>query len=242
MRSKNGGQSALSLRATRPKVDSDSGFVEGRCAPIRGRGKLSLDNCLRPLLGRFGLTGSFIKNEGKTMLIFPAALLSLKCLVELSVSKNISANNGVVSVVGKISSNNKRWDGKPCLGVATMLADRTLIFSYTDEFSGQKHRMVQFEYKPGAAGYKGAIETVGGIKPGEERPIPPVVPTVGFVSMATDGVLTIQLRTVANAGTINEGMLVIKPDDSRYREIVRQIGIEPGQSKPMPIRDIDGQQ
>jgi hypothetical protein len=166
------------------------------------------------------------------MFLFSAILLSLKCVVKPPVLENVSARE-VTSVVGRISGGGRKFAGKPCLGVATKLADGTLIFYYTDMFIGKKHRELKFEYREGTVGYKGATEAVGGIDFGEEKPIPPVVPSIGFASMSTDGVITIQLRMVASGGSVGEGLLTIKPGDPRYEKTVRQIGIKPGQSKPM---------
>lgn len=172
------------------------------------------------------------------MLFFPAILLSLKCIVEPPVAKGIAATQAT-SVVGRTSSNDKKLAGKPCLGIATMLPDKTLVLNYTDMFVGQKHSELKLEYRDGSVGYKGAIEIVGGIKPGEIKAIPPSPPSIGVASMATDGTLSLQLRIVSPDGAVGEGLVKIKPGDPRYDKVVQHIGIKPGQVKSMPPWDIN---
>lgn len=172
------------------------------------------------------------------MLFFSVILLSLKCVVEPPVAKDIPATQ-VTSVVGRISSSDRELAGKPCLGIATMLADKTLVLHYTDMFVGHKHSELKLEYREGSAGYKAAVEAVGGIKPGETKVIPPGPPSIGVASMAADGTLLLQLRINSPDGAVGEGVVKIKPGDPRYDKVVRHIGIKPGQVKPMPPWGID---
>jgi len=58
---------------------------------------------------------------------------------------------------------------------------------------------------------------------------------VGIATLAEDGTLEMQLRTVARNGTIGEALLLVATDDERYASMIAHIGgLEPGQSKPIP--------
>jgi hypothetical protein len=185
-----------------------------------------------------GILANASKRDVIMIGIFPALLLSLQCTVKPPAVSN-TLTTELTSVIGITESQDKKLAGKPCVGVATMLADKTLIFYYVDGFYGQKHLPVRFEYKLGSAGYKGAAETIGIIRPGEAKAIPPSQPTIGVASMSADGTLTIKSRMESSDGVIGEGMLVIRPSDQNYNKIVQLIDIKPGQLKPMPIGGID---
>lgn len=66
--------------------------------------------------------------------------------------------------------------------------------------------------------------------PAPEKPAP-----VGVGRMNADGTLVLQLRTVAEDGTIGEMTLVVPKDDERYEAYVAHLApIKPGQAKPIP--------
>ena len=60
------------------------------------------------------------------------------------------------------------------------------------------------------------------------------VTSIGVATMAADGTITMQLRSLP-PGPVAEGILVYRPDDARYAEILRHLdGLVPGESKPVP--------
>jgi D-lyxose ketol-isomerase len=79
--------------------------------------------------------------------------------------------------------------------------------------------------------------------PFANMPEPEKPASVGVGRMNKDGTLVLQLRTVADDGTIGEMTLVVPPDDERYEAYVAHLApIQPGQAKPIPpfpAREID---
>jgi hypothetical protein len=67
------------------------------------------------------------------------------------------------------------------------------------------------------------------------QPIPcDDIDSVGRATMAADGTITLQLRSLW-PNPIAEGQLVYAPDDPQYEEIKHHLGgINPGESKPVP--------
>lgn len=58
------------------------------------------------------------------------------------------------------------------IGVATMLADRTILVGVPGPEPGSRARAVLM-VEPGDTNYQTIIDHVGGLKPGETKPIPP---------------------------------------------------------------------
>jgi hypothetical protein len=58
------------------------------------------------------------------------------------------------------------------IGVATMLADRTILVGVSGPEPGSRARAVLM-VEPGDTNYQSIIDHVGGLKPGETKPIPP---------------------------------------------------------------------
>jgi D-lyxose ketol-isomerase len=79
--------------------------------------------------------------------------------------------------------------------------------------------------------------------PFANMPEPEQPASVGVGRMRKDGTLVLQLRTVADDGTIGEMTLVVPKDDERYEAYVAHLApIAPGQAKPIPpfpAREID---
>ena len=62
------------------------------------------------------------------------------------------------------------------------------------------------------------------------------VESIGVATMAGDGTITMRLRSLP-PGPVAEGILVYRPDDARYGEILRHLrGLVPGESTPVPPR------
>jgi hypothetical protein len=58
------------------------------------------------------------------------------------------------------------------IGVATMLADGTILVGVSGPEPGSRARAVLM-VEPGDTNYQSIIDHVGGLKPGETKPIPP---------------------------------------------------------------------
>ncbi len=60
------------------------------------------------------------------------------------------------------------------------------------------------------------------------------VESIGTATMAADGTITLQLRSLW-PNPIAEGTLTYAPDDPQYEDMKRHVGgLEKGQSKPLP--------
>ncbi|MFN0182393.1 MAG: hypothetical protein ACKVQR_01110 [Aquabacterium sp.] len=58
---------------------------------------------------------------------------------------------------------------------------------------------------------------------------------IGSASMQPDGTLRMQLRAVADDGTIGEMLMIVKPGEEGYDGYVQHLGgIQPGQHKSIP--------
>ena len=58
---------------------------------------------------------------------------------------------------------------------------------------------------------------------------------IGSASMLPDGTLHMQLRAVADDGTIGEMLMIVKPGEEGYDGYVQHLGgIQPGQHKSIP--------
>ncbi|WP_423357707.1 hypothetical protein ISN76_18985 [Dyella halodurans] len=156
-----------------------------------------------------------------------ARQLSIKCVVE-------HPKEGDAMPVGVTRSSAKEASGKPCVGVATMLADGTVVFLLENQAPGHPLREIELHYAPSSVGYKGALDQMGGLKPGETKAIDPIPPSIGVASMSADGTLSLQLRMVSSGGAIGEGLEEIKPGDPGYESTVKHIGIKPGEVKRIP--------
>ena len=80
-----------------------------------------------------------------------------------------------------------------------------------------------------------ATNFAGAAAADRSQPIPcEDIDSVGRAKMATDGTITLQLRSLW-PDPIAESALVFAPDDPQYEEIKHHLGgIEPGESKPVP--------
>lgn len=61
----------------------------------------------------------------------------------------------------------------PSIGVATLNADGSLTLQLRAEGPSGAKGDAQFVYKPGDPMYKSVLDHVGGLKPGETKPVPP---------------------------------------------------------------------
>jgi hypothetical protein len=122
------------------------------------------------------------------------------------------------------------------IGVATMLTDGTIIYRLRGACIGRPDDAeVIWKYPPGSPGYASARDGVGGIKPGEAKPVPPPPAAIGMATMSSDLTIHLQLWRKDDKGAIAEGVFNYKPDHPRYQEILRHVGgLAPGQSKPVP--------
>ena len=104
------------------------------------------------------------------------------------------------------------------IGTATMLKDGTVIYYQRFKTNDAGEQLIPARFPPGSPGYQDAIQHIGGIKPGESKPIPPYKPNNGYVEMLQDKSLLVQLRSVGKDGAIFEGQLHIKPGDPQYKK------------------------
>ena len=63
-------------------------------------------------------------------------------------------------------------EGQP-IGVATMQADRTLVLRLRAETEDGATGEGYFTYAPGDVDYAPVLQHVGGLEPGESKPVPP---------------------------------------------------------------------
>ena len=121
------------------------------------------------------------------------------------------------------------------IGTATMLKDGTIVYYERHMTNDAGERVFVSKVSPGSPGYQDAIRHIGGIKPGESKPIPPYTPNNGYVEMLQDKSLLVQLRSVGKDGAIFEGQLHIKPGDAQYKKILKRLGgLKPGETKLLP--------
>ncbi len=69
----------------------------------------------------------------------------------------------------------------------------------------------------------------------KDAPLPcDAVESIGSATMAADGTITLQLRSLW-PNPVAEGVLTYAPDDPQYEDMKRHVGgLEKGQSKPLP--------
>jgi hypothetical protein len=59
--------------------------------------------------------------------------------------------------------------------------------------------------------------------------------SIGSAKMKDDGTIVLQLRAEGPGGMIGDSLVVYKPDDPKYGEILEHLGgLEPGEEKPVP--------
>ena len=63
------------------------------------------------------------------------------------------------------------------VGVATMANDRTITLQLRSDSPDGSVAEGLFTYKPGDPGYDDVLRHIGGLKPGEEKPVPPWPPS-----------------------------------------------------------------
>ncbi|TWI43720.1 hypothetical protein IP92_04773 [Pseudoduganella flava] len=96
---------------------------------------------------------------------------------ETVVAPSCDAFNDGSDKNGRIVAEMKRLvDAEPAspIGSVMMLKDRTLVMDLRAETGGAVGHG-QFVYTPNDAEYAGIVKHVGGLKPGEEKPVPPFV-------------------------------------------------------------------
>jgi hypothetical protein len=121
------------------------------------------------------------------------------------------------------------------MGVATMLSDGTIVYTIRGDAIHSDLKSVVWKYSVGSTGYSWALQNVGGIKSGETKPIPIAPPSVGSATMLQDGTIRMQTWSRGASGTIFEGVITIRPGDSRYQDVLKHLGgLNPGQVKGIP--------
>jgi hypothetical protein len=129
-----------------------------------------------------------------------------------------------------------RSDASDFVGYVTMRADRTLrmrVFRFPS-----RRRFYDYDLDPSNPSYAHAINQAGGLEPGQTRRLRRIR---GSVTMAADGALAVGYNPVAvrpgdEAGTIphvwTPPITIIRPGESGYAELVRQVGgLSPGETK-----------
>lgn len=75
----------------------------------------------------------------------------------------------------------------------------------------------------------------------DRPPEQPAPKDVGSAYMDEDGVLEMSLRTESADGMIGEALLVIRPDDPRYAQMVQHLGgLKPGEGCAIPPFPAEG--
>lgn len=82
----------------------------------------------------------------------------------------------------------------------------------------------------------GMIKAVGGMSPGDIKPVPAAPPSIGIATMLPDGTIRMSLMPAKTPdGAIFEGTTqMVAPTDPAYEDTRRHIGINPGETKPIP--------
>lgn len=59
--------------------------------------------------------------------------------------------------------------------------------------------------------------------------------SIGSATMKDDGTIVLQLRAEGPGGMLGDALVVYKPDDPKYQEILDHLGgLKPGEEKPVP--------
>lgn len=59
--------------------------------------------------------------------------------------------------------------------------------------------------------------------------------SIGSATMKDDGTILLQLRAEGPGGMLGDALVVYKPDDPKYQEILDHLGgLKPGEEKPVP--------
>ena len=66
----------------------------------------------------------------------------------------------------------------------------------------------------------------------QSNPVTPPETTIGAATMLSDGTLSVQFRATADTGAIGDALIVLRPEDPRYKEFIEHIGdLKPGETK-----------
>jgi hypothetical protein len=146
--------------------------------------------------------------------------ISSSCAMEAGLSHRGTADPTPMSAVQPI-------------GQAEMSTDRTVTV-YWYERDGRGSYQTKSVFSPESRGYRALLEHIGGLDPGQRKPIPPYAPTIGHATMSADGTITLHL-----VGDIKDNIVHstrnVSPNDPMYKEVKQHIGgIKPGQTKPVP--------
>jgi hypothetical protein len=119
-------------------------------------------------------------------------------------------------------------------GILTMAEDKT-VSCYTRIITNEGDAIFASVFEPNSLAAKQYIDHVGGLLPGQAKPLPTWPESVGVARMAPDGTVTAYLRSEAPGQPIAEAKTIYKPGDPKYDEMVAHIGgIKPGEEKPIP--------
>lgn len=117
---------------------------------------------------------------------------------------------------GKIKSSSS-------IGTAMALKDGTIIYHVNGEAVGEGPGSVVWRFPVDSPGYADALEHIGGIKPGERKPIPPYTNNCTvFASMKSDKTIRLMLTARLADGSSGEMVLLIKPSDPQYKTTLQQ--------------------
>jgi hypothetical protein len=122
------------------------------------------------------------------------------------------------------------------IGSATMGHDRTIVLRlHADDPSG-----IVFAYPPHHPVYARVLAHLGGLEPGESKPVPPWPDdadnaSIGTATMRPDRTIVLMLRADDAAGTIGDARFVFPTGHPDYATVLAHLGgLEPGESKPVP--------
>lgn len=82
------------------------------------------------------------------------------------------AFSGSVLAAETPQANGENHSAAQSIGMARMLADGTILIGVATGGSGDRAQAV-LELKPGDTQYQPVLDHIGGLKPGETKPIPP---------------------------------------------------------------------
>jgi hypothetical protein len=117
------------------------------------------------------------------------------------------------------------------LGTVEMARDGTLTVKWNSEAYG--YPSPELTIRSNQPAYRGYIDLVGGLKPGERKPM---FGGIATVTMNSDHSLSIGWPGGNQGGLIVEPQTEnVNPGSGRYEEILRKLGgLEPGDTKPLP--------
>jgi hypothetical protein len=124
------------------------------------------------------------------------------------------------------------WPG--FMGLITMHQDSSTTYYMRQAESDGGERFFALNFPPESPAAAGYIKSVGGLRPGDIKPVPTPPKNIGVATMLPDGTIKLYLRRV-HEGAILENVVTYKPGDPNYQATIDYVGgLKTGDQKPIP--------